>query len=91
MQEKFLQGKGVPNLSKLDIHVVCGTIKYFLRSLREPLVTNSLWQDFVKAAENPDTDDCRALLYQAISELPQPNRDSLAFLIMHLQRQVDLT
>jgi Rac GTPase-activating protein 1 len=86
IQEKFLQGKGVPNLSKLDIHVVCGTIKYFLRSLCEPLVTNLLWQDFVKAAENPDPDDSRALLYQAISELPQPNRDTLAFLIMHLQR-----
>ncbi|PNF38684.1 hypothetical protein B7P43_G17870 [Cryptotermes secundus] len=86
LKEKFLQGKGVPNLSKLDIHLVCGTIKYFLRSLREPLVTNSLWHDFAKAAENPDPDDSRALMYQAISELPQPNRDTLAFLILHLQR-----
>jgi Rac GTPase-activating protein 1 len=73
-------------LSKLEIHLVCGTIKYFLRSLHEHLVTNSLWHDFVKAAGNPDTDDSRVLLYQAISELPQPNRDTLAFLIMHLQR-----
>jgi len=25
-------------------------------------------------------------LYQAISELPQPNRDTLAYLILHLHR-----
>jgi len=25
-------------------------------------------------------------LYQAISELPQPNRDTLAYIILHLQR-----
>jgi Rac GTPase-activating protein 1 len=86
VQEKFLRGKGVPNLSKIEIHVVCGAIKYFLRSLQEPLVTHSLWQDFVRAAENSDAEDGRAAMYQAISELPQPNRDTLAFLIMHLQR-----
>lgn len=86
MQEKFLRGKGVPNLSKIDINVVSGAIKDFLRSLHEPLVTYTLWHDFVKAAENSDPDDARAAMFQAISELPQPNRDTLAFLIMHLQR-----
>jgi hypothetical protein len=38
----------------------------------------SLWQDFVKAAENSDAEDGRASIYQAISELPQTNRDTLA-------------
>lgn len=86
LKEKFLRGKGVPNLSKIDIHVVSGAIKDFLRSLNEPLVTYTLWHDFVKAAEISDPDDARAAMFQAISELPQPNRDTLAFLIMHLQR-----
>lgn len=85
-QEKFLRGKGVPNLSKMEINVMCGAIKDFFRSLLEPLVTRTLWHDFVRATENPDPDDARAAMYQAISELPQPNRDTLAFLIMHLQR-----
>ncbi|XP_023715210.1 rac GTPase-activating protein 1 isoform X2 [Cryptotermes secundus] len=86
LKEKFLRAKGVPNLSKIDINVVSGAIKDFLRSLHEPLLSYTLWHDFVKAAENSDPDDARAAMFQAISELPQPNRDTLAFLIMHLQR-----
>ncbi len=43
------------------------------------------FQDFVDAATNPDTTDGEAALYQAISELPLPNRDTLAFLMLHLQ------
>jgi len=32
-----------------DIHVVCGCLKDFLRSLKESLITYSLWNDFVSA------------------------------------------
>lgn len=57
-----------------------------IRSLREPLITVGLWADFVRATNITDKQDADAALYQAISELPQPNRDTLAFLILHLQR-----
>ena len=56
------------------------------RSLKEPIITVGLWADFVRAVALPDKEDADAALYQAISELPQPNRDTLAFLILHLQR-----
>jgi Rac GTPase-activating protein 1 len=61
-------------------------VKDFLRSLKEPLVTQLRWSDFAKAANLHDGEDCKARLYQIISELPQPNRDTLAFLILHLQK-----
>ncbi len=38
------------------------------------------------AANNPDTTDRETSLYQAVSELPRPNRDTLAFIMLHLQR-----
>ncbi|OAD60257.1 Rac GTPase-activating protein 1 [Eufriesea mexicana] len=86
LKEKFLKGKGAPNLSDVDIPTICSTLKDFLRSLREPLITVGLWADFVRATTITDKQDADAALYQAISELPQPNRDTLAFLILHLQR-----
>ncbi|KAJ1520156.1 hypothetical protein ONE63_004372 [Megalurothrips usitatus] len=86
LKENFLRGKGAPNLSNVDVHVICGTVKDFLRSLREPLILRTYWHDFVRATEILDPEDAQAALYQAISELPQPNRDTLAALILHLQR-----
>lgn len=85
LKESFLRGKGAPNLSNVDVHVLCGTVKDFLRSLREPLILKTYWHDFVQATEIPDSEDAQAALYQAVSELPQPNRDTLAALILHLQ------
>lgn len=51
LKEKFLRAKGVPLLSKVDdIHAICGLLKYFLRSLKEPLLTFRLNKAFMEAA-----------------------------------------
>ena len=51
LKEKFLRGRGTPNLTNInDINTVCGCLKDFLRGLKEPLVTYSLWHDFTNAA-----------------------------------------
>lgn len=73
-------------MSGVDIAVICGTIKDFLRSLREPLVTHALWPSFIRTLDIKDASDRKAALYQVISNLPQPNRDTLAYIILHLQR-----
>uniref|UniRef100_A0A671RZB4 Rac GTPase-activating protein 1 n=1 Tax=Sinocyclocheilus anshuiensis TaxID=1608454 RepID=A0A671RZB4_9TELE len=87
LKEKFLRGKTVPLLSKVDdIHAITGLLKDFLRNFKEPLLTFRLNRAFMDAAELSDDDNSIALMYQNISDLPQPNRDTLAFLIMHLQR-----
>ncbi|XP_011697222.1 PREDICTED: rac GTPase-activating protein 1-like isoform X1 [Wasmannia auropunctata] len=88
LKDKFLKGKGAPNLSNVDITTICSTLKDFLRSLRDPLIPAFLRGDFVRATQLKDKQDAAvdAALYQAISELPRPNRDTLAFLMLHLQR-----
>ncbi|NWZ95540.1 RGAP1 protein, partial [Nesospiza acunhae] len=87
LKEKFLRAKNIPLLSKVDdIHAICGLLKDFLRSLKEPLLTFRLNKTFMEAAEIPDEDNSIAAMYQAIGELPQANRDTLAFLMVHLQR-----
>ncbi|KAG7281125.1 hypothetical protein CRUP_027662 [Coryphaenoides rupestris] len=87
LKDKFLRSKSVPLLSKVeDVHAVTGLLKDFLRNLKEPLLTFRLNRAFMEAAEIPDEDNSVAQLYQVISELPQPNRDTLAFLAVHFQR-----
>ena len=84
LKERFLRNKGIPYLNSIDIHVLCGCIKDFLRSLREPLIPLYLWTIFSNASQNVAEDDKD--VYQAIDKLPQPNRDTLAYLIQHFQR-----
>ncbi|NXI63169.1 RGAP1 protein, partial [Anseranas semipalmata] len=87
LKEKFLRAKNIPLLSKVDdIHAICGLLKDFLRSLKEPLLTFRLNKTFMEAAEILDEDNSVAAMYQAVGELPQANRETLAFLMIHLQR-----
>lgn len=91
LKEKFLKGKGVPNLAQVpDIHVICGTLKEFLRSLKEPLSTHIRWDEFARAANLSDLEDRKAALRRIINDLPQPNRDTLAYIMLHLQRVAEV-
>ena len=51
LKAKFLTSKtGPPSTRHLDIHVLCGVVKNFLRELDDPLVTRVLWHDFVRTS-----------------------------------------
>ncbi|XP_059190176.1 rac GTPase-activating protein 1 [Centropristis striata] len=90
LKEKFLRSKTVPVLSKVDdIHAITGLLKDFLRNLKEPLLTFRLNRTFMEAAEVTDDDNSIALMYQTVGDLPQPNRDTLSFLVLHLKRVAD--
>lgn len=89
LKERFLRGK-VPSasLTTIDIHVICGCIKDFLRNLKEPLIPTDLWPNFANAVQAIDDATIKQNLFAAVNLLPQANRDTLAFLILHLQRFV---
>lgn len=87
LKDKLLRGKTLPPLSKVeDINIITGVLKDFFRNLPEPLLTFHLNKTFMEAAEIQDEGNSLAMLYHTISELPQPNRDSLACLMIHLQK-----
>nr|XP_023015499.1 rac GTPase-activating protein 1-like [Leptinotarsa decemlineata] len=86
LKEKFLTGRTTPSVKELDIHVICGCIKDFLRLLKEPLITYARWNDFIQAVRAKDPQDIEPALYEIISQLPQPNRDTLAYMILHLKK-----
>ena len=87
LKDHILSSKsGMPSLASYEIPVICGVLKEFLKCLEEPLVTTVLRNDFVRAAEAKDHEEQRELLNKAVSELPPANRDTLAFLMAHLQK-----
>ncbi|XP_061689700.1 rac GTPase-activating protein 1-like [Syngnathoides biaculeatus] len=87
LKEKLIRGKTLPPLNKIDdINIITSVLKDFLRNLPEPILTFGLNKGFMEAAEIQDDGNSLALLYHAISELPQPNRDTLACLMIHLQK-----
>lgn len=89
LKERLLRGKVTSaSLSTIDIHVICGCIKDFLRSLKEPLISTKLWVKFSNAIQGIDEVSIKENLFSAIHLLPQANRDTLAYLILHLQRFV---
>lgn len=87
LREKYMCGKGLMMLHKVEeVHAVCGLLKDFLRKLKEPLITFKLHKTFMEASEMADEDKSVETLIKNIKELPKPNKDTLAFLILHLQR-----
>lgn len=86
LRERFAAGKTSLSLGKVeDVHVVCGLLKDFLRKLPEPLVTFRLHPRFMEAAEI-ENESGAVIIYKAISELPPANKDTLAFILLHLHK-----
>lgn len=83
LKEKFC--KGVPNLSDVNIHVLCSCLKDFLRFLDDPLIPHHKRKIFIDTVQTAK-DETEHRLYQAISLLPQSNQNTLAYLILHLQK-----
>lgn len=86
LREKFVTSRIIPNLNDLDIHSLCVAVKEFLRSLEEPLITRKSWQAFVDAANLSEVPGNSYAILGLVKNLPQPNRDTLAFLILHWQK-----
>ncbi|XP_072905019.1 active breakpoint cluster region-related protein-like isoform X1 [Hemitrygon akajei] len=73
-------------LKDSDIHVVAGTLKLYLRSLPEPLLTSELVPLFFKAAGVEDKKAKDTQMTSLLHQLPQPNLNTFLYLLYHLKR-----
>jgi Rac GTPase-activating protein 1 len=73
-----------PDLSSYNVHVLCGAVKFFLKSLDDSLITHTLWKEFAAAVALSHKRDRESALHDAINRLPELNRHTLAALCKHL-------
>uniref|UniRef100_A0A673WF49 Myosin IXb n=1 Tax=Salmo trutta TaxID=8032 RepID=A0A673WF49_SALTR len=67
-----------------SIHTVTGLVKRWLRELPEPLLTFSLYNDFLHAVELPEQSEQLRAVYQKLDDLPPSNFNTLERLVFHL-------
>ncbi|KAM8976869.1 rho GTPase-activating protein 9 isoform 2-T2 [Pelodytes ibericus] len=68
-----------------DIHVITGALKMFFRELPEPLVPFSVFDEFVAAIQMTDAAVRIQTIKELVTNLPQPNYDTLKYIICHLK------
>ncbi|CAD5218807.1 unnamed protein product [Bursaphelenchus okinawaensis] len=77
-----MSGSIIPQLTHEYTEVLTAAVKKFLVNLKEPLIPNSSYSEFIQASR----DQSNGSLMKAIAELPEPNKDTLAFICLHLQK-----
>lgn len=89
-QECLLRNTWHPLMLNTDVHLIAGTVKSFLAGLKEPMIPLAMRDRFLTLGSMKDECDVHSAVYSLVPQLPQPNRDTLAFLILHLQRSAAL-
>ena len=73
------------DLSSYETATITGVVKQFLlESLSEPLIPSSVWTHFEKITE-PGNPDVEHKIRGEVASLPVHNRDTLAFVMLHLK------
>ncbi|XP_078802561.1 unconventional myosin-IXb isoform X8 [Oryzias latipes] len=68
------------------IHTVTGLVKQWLRELPDPLMTFTLYNDFLHAVELPEKQEQLQAIYKVLEQLPSSNFNTLERLVFHLVR-----
>tara|TARA_R110002050_G_scaffold16511_6_gene49954 strand:- start:616 stop:1470 length:855 start_codon:yes stop_codon:yes gene_type:complete len=77
-----------PDLSKEDVHVVAGVLKYYFRSLPVPIMTYDLYPEFLLVAEIADEEKRIKELRKLCDKLPECNHALLESFFLFLEHIV---
>ncbi|XP_053340685.1 oligophrenin-1 isoform X1 [Clarias gariepinus] len=72
------------NSNEWDIKTITSAMKFYLRSLTEPLMTYSLHRELISAAKSENLDYRLGAVHALVYKLPEQNREMLRLLIKHL-------
>uniref|UniRef100_A0A673MHQ2 Oligophrenin 1 n=1 Tax=Sinocyclocheilus rhinocerous TaxID=307959 RepID=A0A673MHQ2_9TELE len=72
------------NSTDMDIKTITSALKFYLRSLSEPLMTYSLHGELILAAKSENLDYRLGAVHSLVYKLPERNREMLELLIKHL-------
>ncbi|XP_041863482.1 oligophrenin-1-like isoform X2 [Melanotaenia boesemani] len=70
--------------SDWDVKTITSALKFYLRSLSEPIMTYNLHGDLMCAAKAESLDSRLSEIHSIIYQLPEKNREMLELLITHL-------
>ncbi|XP_030646688.1 rho GTPase-activating protein 17b [Chanos chanos] len=69
-----------------DPHAVAGALKSYLRELPEPLMTFSLYDEWIKASNVSDSDQRLQALWVTCNSLPDSNKANFRYLVKFLAK-----
>jgi hypothetical protein len=75
----------------LDIHVVAGVLKQWLRELQEPLLTLELYEGFIAAEGIADVETRKQCIQNLVESLPQCNYSVLELIARVLHKVTSIT
>ncbi|KAK7909801.1 hypothetical protein WMY93_014485 [Mugilogobius chulae] len=78
--------EAVTRLRSAEVNAVSGVLKLYFRELPEPLIPPELFQSLVQALELNDPPARSTALLSVLQSCPETNRNTLLFLLRHLQR-----
>ncbi|XP_035034989.1 oligophrenin-1 [Hippoglossus stenolepis] len=70
--------------SELDVKTITSALKFYLRSLSEPLMTYGRHTDLMRAAKSDNLDFRLSEIHSLTHKVPEKNREMLEMLIKHL-------
>ncbi|XP_050741826.1 rho GTPase-activating protein 68F isoform X2 [Drosophila biarmipes] len=88
LKERVNRGEDV-DLKSVNVHVIAGLLKSFLRDLAEPLLTFELYEDVTRFLDWPKEERSRNVTQLIREKLPEENYELFKYIVEFLVRVMD--